>query len=100
MVRVSRSEMATFSFPSLTTIVSVAFLAYMANSLWTIGQLFIPPHCDPAKSAPLSCLTSHLDKEPHRRILLFTSPSPRPTEYKVRVVVRFGGCASKFSCTS
>jgi len=74
--------MATFSFPSLTTIVSVAFLAYMANSLWTIGQLFIPPHCDPAKSAPLSCLTSHLDKEPHRRILLFTSPSPRPTEYK------------------
>merc|ERR1712027_221012 len=82
IARVSRSEMATFSFPSLTTIVSVAFLAYMANSLWTIWQLFIPPHCDPAKSAPLSCLTSHLDKEPHRRILLFTSPSPRPTEYK------------------
>ena len=77
--------MATFSFPSLTTVVSVAFLAYMANSLWTIAQLFIPPNCDPAatNTAPLSCLASHLAKEPHRRILLFTSPSPRPSEYKV-----------------
>ena len=31
--------------PSLTTILSVAFLGYMANSMWNIIQLYIPPTC-------------------------------------------------------
>ena len=29
--------------PSLTTVVSVLFLAYMANSMWNIVQLYLPP---------------------------------------------------------
>ena len=33
------------SLPSLTTILSVAFLGYMANSMWNIVQLYIPPTC-------------------------------------------------------
>ncbi len=67
------------SLPSLTTILSVAFLAYMANSLWTIGQLFLPPHCDPAASKALTCLTSQISTSPHRRIFLMTAATPRPT---------------------
>ena len=32
--------------PSLTTIGSFVFLAYMSNSLWSIGKLYFPPSCD------------------------------------------------------
>ena len=31
--------------PSLTTVLSVAFLGYMANSMWNIIALYIPPSC-------------------------------------------------------
>ena len=34
------------AFPSLTTIGSVLFLAYMFNSLWSIGNLYFPPRCE------------------------------------------------------
>ena len=33
--------------PSLTTVVSVLFLAYMANSMWNIVQLYLPPPACP-----------------------------------------------------
>ena len=32
--------------PSITTIGSFVFLAYMFNSLWSIGKLYFPPNCD------------------------------------------------------
>ncbi len=65
-------------YPSLTSAVSVAFLAYMANSLWSIAQLFIAPDCDPASSAQNTCLTSELAASPRRRILLFSTLKTRP----------------------
>lgn len=70
------------SFPSFTTIVSLAFLAYMGNSLYTIGQLFLPPDCNPAISPALSCLTSQLKDVPHRRFMLFTTTNHKPNTNK------------------
>jgi hypothetical protein len=35
-----------FSRPSLTAIGSAIFLAYMANSLWSIASLYLPPTCE------------------------------------------------------
>ncbi len=64
--------------PSITTIISVAFLAYMANSLWSLAQLFIAPDCDPALAAPGTCLTSQLAKSPARRILFLSTLKNRP----------------------
>ena len=34
------------ALPSITTIGSVLFLAYMFNSIWSIGKLYFPPKCD------------------------------------------------------
>ena len=34
--------------PSLTTVLSVLFLGYMANSMWNIVQLYLPPPPCPA----------------------------------------------------
>ncbi len=58
--------------PSLTTILSVAFMGYMANSIWTLAQLFFPPHCAE------NCMSSVLVNQPARRILLFTSLKSHP----------------------
>ena len=80
-------------WPSLTTILSVAFLAYMANSLWSIAQLFLPPNCDPADKDV--CLKSALDHggDPARRILLFSTLKARPNmdrdmDYLGQIVVK------------
>ena len=35
-----------FSRPSFTAIGSAIFLAYMANSLWSIASLYLPPTCE------------------------------------------------------
>ncbi len=64
--------------PSLTSVLSVAFLAYMANSLWTIAMLFVAPDCDPASAPAGTCLTSDLSRDPARRILLFSAVKTRP----------------------
>lgn len=67
------------SFPSLTTILSVIFLAYMANSLWTIAQLFLPPQCpEGVKLGSKECLRNDLGTNPERTFLLMTSLKERP----------------------
>ncbi|TRY79311.1 hypothetical protein TCAL_02002 [Tigriopus californicus] len=63
--------------PSLTTMLSVAFLAYMANSMWTMAKLFFPPDCS-GLSDPNECLKSSLLKNPARDILIFSSLKARP----------------------
>ena len=39
-------ELNKMALPSITTIGSVLFLAYMFNSIWSIGKLYFPPKCD------------------------------------------------------
>lgn len=62
--------------PSLTTILSVAFLGYMANSMWNIIQLYIPPSCPTGSRA---CLSNLVTPESSLSLLLFTTTSPRPS---------------------
>ena len=60
---------------SLTGLVSVAFLAYMSHSFWSLAKLYFPPEC--AKD----CLSSSLfGKNPPNelRILLLTSTKAQP----------------------
>lgn len=66
------------NFPSLTTILSVVFLGYMAHSLWSIGQLFFAPTCDPARHKG-QCLKNHLNFKPERHVLLFSSLKGQPS---------------------
>jgi len=61
--------------PSLTTILSVAFLGYMANSMWGIVQLYIPPTCSNEKN----CISSVLSDSSELSMILFTSTTPRPS---------------------
>jgi len=62
--------------PSLTTVLSVAFLGYMGNSMWNIIQLYIPPSCPTGSRA---CLSNLLTPTSSLSLLLFTTTSARPT---------------------
>ena len=65
--------------PSLTTVISVAFLAYMANSLWSIASLYLPPSCDS------KCLKNGIEDVQFNegvRFLLMLSDKPRPSNEK------------------
>jgi len=62
--------------PSLTTVLSVAFLGYMANSMWNIIQLYIPPSCPQGSRA---CLSNLLRPDSSLSLLLFTTTSSRPS---------------------
>lgn len=64
-----------FSRPSVTTVLSVAFLGYMGHSIWSMAQLFIPPHCGPGQQ----CLENRLHSEPDRDVLIFSSLSRQPS---------------------
>merc|ERR1712029_6032 len=59
--------------PSLTGVLSVAFLAYMANSFWSLAKLYFPPECE--KDCLASFLSGH---SKDLRILLMTSKKPQP----------------------
>lgn len=63
--------------PSITTIISVAFLGYMGNSMWNIVQLYIPPSC-PETGAKVHCVSNLVTPTSKLSLLMFTSPSPRP----------------------
>ncbi|XP_053947801.1 lipid scramblase CLPTM1L [Anastrepha ludens] len=60
-------------FPSITTILGVAFMAYIAHSMWVMAQLFTTLHCS---SQP--CYTSFLSENPRMQLALFTSSSINP----------------------
>jgi len=62
--------------PSLTTVLSVAFLGYMANSMWNIIALYIPPSCPQGSRA---CLSNMLTPTSSLSLLLFTTTSSRPS---------------------
>lgn len=65
--------------PSLTAVMSVAFLAYMANSLWSIASLYLPPSCDS------KCLKNGIEDVQFNegvRFLLMLSDKPRPSNEK------------------
>ena len=66
--------------PSLTVIFSGIFLAYMANSLWTIGSLYLPPSCDK------NCLRNGALHSPEfsagLRLVLLSTESRRPQSNK------------------
>jgi len=63
--------------PSITTLLSVAFLAYMANSMWSIIQLYIPPSC-PDTGNKVQCVSNLVTPQTPLSLLLFSSVSPRP----------------------
>ena len=63
-------------FPSLTTILSIVFLGYMAHNMWGILQLYIPPSCQPGQK---DCMSSTLTPSSQLTFLLFTSTKPRPS---------------------
>ena len=58
--------------PSLTTVLSVAFLGYMANSMWNIVQLYIPPSCPPEDK---TCISNMLTPTSSVSLLMFSTIS-------------------------
>jgi len=61
--------------PSLTTVLSVAFLGYMANSMWNIVQLYIPPSCPPTEK---NCISNILKPTSSISLLIFSTIKARP----------------------
>ena len=62
--------------PSLTTILSVVFLAYMANNMWGIAKLYIPPSC---ASTDKQCLTSSISPTSELTFITFSTTKSRPS---------------------
>jgi len=65
--------------PSLTTIGSFVFLAYMFNSLWSIGKLYFPPSCDTSVNSKMVCLHSIFSERPSLRLIYLVTESAQPT---------------------
>lgn len=61
--------------PSLTTILSVVFLGYMANSMWNIVKLYIPPDCPAGEK---TCITNLVSPESSVSLVVFTTAKSRP----------------------
>lgn len=61
-------------FLSVSLLVSLFFFIYVANTIWTLIELFIPPSC--AKGS--RCFHSYLAKKPVQHLVIFTSYSERP----------------------
>jgi len=62
--------------PSLTTILSVVFLAYMANSMWSLVKLYIPPTCPEGDK---HCISNSLTAESELSLIFFTTTKSRPS---------------------
>ena len=57
--------------PSFTSIISAIFLAYMANALWSIASLYLPPSCD--KNCMKNGLFHIKDFQPGLRFILLST---------------------------
>ncbi|XP_059622400.1 lipid scramblase CLPTM1L [Phlebotomus argentipes] len=70
-------------FPSLTTILGVVFMCYIAHSIWVLAQIFSAPVC----TRP-PCFTSILAKEelPKLQMALFTSTTKNPITTEITEV--------------
>ena len=66
--------------PSLTTVFSGIFLAYMANSLWSIASLYLPPSCE--KNCLKNGLLHTPDFKNGMRFVLLSTENPRPASEK------------------
>lgn len=67
------------ALPSMTTIGSVLFLAYMFNSLWSIGKLYFPPSCDDSPGSKTVCLESVFVEQPKIRLLFLATENSKPS---------------------
>ncbi|XP_023307212.2 cleft lip and palate transmembrane protein 1-like protein [Lucilia cuprina] len=65
-------------FPSITTILGVAFLGYIGHSMWMMAQLFTTLKC-----SDIPCYTSFLTNKPRMQVALFTSTSANPISAEV-----------------
>ncbi|KAK2144738.1 hypothetical protein LSH36_735g01064 [Paralvinella palmiformis] len=75
---------------SLTWILSCIFIAYMANSIWTIYCLFYPTPCQPNTQ----CLKSFLETNPKLQIWVYTSLRNRVSaESQLQLVTTFDNLA-------
>lgn len=59
--------------PSITTILATLFIIYLANSIWSVAQLFSNIQCS---NTP--CYTSFLSTNPKLQFAIFTSPTRNP----------------------
>lgn len=66
------------AFPSITTILGVAFLGYIGHSMWMMAQLFTTLKC-----SDVPCYTSFLTNKPRMQLALFTSPNANPISVEV-----------------
>ncbi|KAG0722035.1 Cleft lip and palate transmembrane protein 1-like protein [Chionoecetes opilio] len=64
-----------YRLPSLTTVVCGLFVAYILQSVWTLGQLFVHPSCP----APTDCYQPLIATNPPLQLLAFTSLSRSPS---------------------
>ena len=74
--------------PSITGLLSVAFLAYMANSLWSIASLYFPPSCD-SKSCLKNGLLQPEFKHGVRFVLMTTEKSRPATDKDMKFLAAF-----------
>jgi CRISPR/Cas system CMR-associated protein Cmr5 small subunit len=63
-------------WPSLTTVLSILFLGYMANSIWSIASLYIPPSCPAGEK---TCISSILTETSELSLIMFTTTKARPS---------------------
>ncbi|KAH8319214.1 hypothetical protein KR074_002403 [Drosophila pseudoananassae] len=67
------------ALPSISTLLGVAFLAYIAHSIYQMSQLFTTLQC-----SGTPCYTSFLADNPHLQLALFSSQNRHPIASEVR----------------
>lgn len=66
------------AFPSITTILGIAFLGYIGHSMWMMAQLFTNLKC-----SDVPCYSSFLASNPRMQLALFTSTTANPISTEV-----------------
>lgn len=71
------------ALPSLSTLVGVAFLAYIMHSIYQMSQLFTTLHC-----TELPCYESFLAERPRMQLALFSSQTRSPIASEVQALYK------------
>ncbi|XP_013108233.1 lipid scramblase CLPTM1L [Stomoxys calcitrans] len=66
------------AFPSITTLLGIAFLGYIGHSMWMMAQLFTNLKC-----TDVPCYKSFLSNSPRMQLALFTSATANPISSEV-----------------
>ncbi|XP_005184105.1 lipid scramblase CLPTM1L isoform X1 [Musca domestica] len=69
------------AFPSISTILGIAFLGYIGHSMWMMAQLFTTLKC-----TDLPCYNSFLANRPRMQLALWTSTAHNPISTEVTKV--------------